>query len=83
MAFGHQFRNGTLVERACDQQNDVINHVAVSDEVQESGSVSYGMITHMLELRHQFFFQIVINLADLEWAGDVSQEITVVSALQM
>lgn len=71
------------MERACDQQNDVINHVAVSDEVQESGSVSYGMITHMLELRHQFFFQIVINLADLEWAGDVSQEITVVSALQM
>lgn len=32
-----QLGNGSLMQSSSDQQNDVVNHVAVCDEVQESG----------------------------------------------
>ena len=35
MAFGDQFGDGPLVERSRDQQDDVIDHIAVSDEIKE------------------------------------------------
>ncbi len=40
MTFGHEFRNRSLVQRSGDQENDVVDHVTVGNEVQERGQVA-------------------------------------------
>ena len=40
MAFRNEFGDGSLVQRSRDQEDDVVDHVTVSDEVQERGQVS-------------------------------------------
>ena len=52
----YELQNGPLVEGAGDEQDDVVDHVAVGDVVEEG-----GLVTHVLELRHQLLAQLVVN----------------------
>lgn len=61
MTLWNQFRNRTLMQRSSDQQNDIVDHVAVRDEIQEGGQRLDGMVTQMLEFDDQFFTQFIIN----------------------
>lgn len=83
MAFGDQLRNGTLVQRASDQQDNVVDHVAVRDEVQEVGQRLDGMVAHVLELDHQLLAQLVVDDGDGQRRRLVGQEAAIVRALQM
>ena len=40
MAFGDKLRDWPLVQSSCDEEDDVVDHVAVRDEVQEGGQVT-------------------------------------------
>ena len=40
MTFGNELRDWPLVKSPGDQENDVVDHVAVSDEIQEGGQVT-------------------------------------------
>ena len=71
MAFWYQLRNGSLVECSGNQQNDIVNHVTVGNVVKESGTITYRVITHMLELSDKFLFKIIVDLADLQWTRDI------------
>lgn len=83
MAFGYQLRNGTLVQRARDQQYDIIDHIAVRDKVQEVGQRLHRMVAHMLELDHQLLAQLVIDHGHRQRRRLVGQKAAVVRALQM
>lgn len=54
MAFWDQFRDWALMQCARNQQNNVVNHVAVCDKVQECGQWLDGMIAQVLEFDDQF-----------------------------
>ncbi len=83
VAFWHKLGDRPLVEGAGDQQNDVVNHVAVCDVVQERSQRSGGMVPHVLELGDELLFQLVVDDADLQRARDIGQEVPVVGALQV
>lgn len=83
MALGDQLADGALMQRAGDQQNDVVDHVAVRDEVEERGQRLDGMVAQMLELDHQLLAQLVVDDADGQRRRLVGQELAVVGALQM
>ena len=55
MALGDELGDRTLVESPGDEQDDVVNHVTVGDEVQESREWLDCVISHMLELNHELF----------------------------
>ena len=44
VALGHQLGDGPLVQCSGDQQDDVVDHVAVGDVVQERGQVTWMQI---------------------------------------
>ena len=52
VAFRHQLRDRPLMQRSRDQQDDVVYHVTVRDEVQKGGQLAAGVIAHVLELGH-------------------------------
>ena len=52
----YELQDGPLVEGTGDEQDDVVDHVAVGDVVEEG-----GLVTHVLELRHQLLAQLVVN----------------------
>lgn len=83
MAFGDQLADGALVQRAGDQQNDVVDHVAVRDEVEERRQRLDGMVAHVLELDDQLLAQLVVDDADGERRRLVGQELAIVGALQV
>lgn len=55
MALWDQLRDGSLMQCARDQQNDVVDHVAVRDKVQECGQRLDGMVAQVLEFDDQLF----------------------------
>lgn len=61
MAFRDQLRDWPLVQSASDQQDDVINHVAVSDEVQECGQWLNRVVPEVLEFNDELLAQLVID----------------------
>lgn len=83
MAFRDQFRNRTLMQRASDQQNDIVNHVTVRDEIQERGQRLDGMVTQMLEFNNQLLAQFIINHWHRQWRRFVGQKLTIIRSLQM
>lgn len=83
MALGNQFGNGTLMQCAGDQQNDVVDHVAVGDEVQKGGQWFDGMVAHMLEFDYQLFAKLIIDDGYRQWRRLVGKELAIVCALQM
>ena len=52
----YELQDGPLVEGTGDEQDDVVDHVAVGDVVEEG-----GLVAHVLELRHQLLAQLVVN----------------------
>ena len=67
MTFWDQFRNWTLMQSSGDQQNDVVDHVAVSDEVQECRQWLDGMVAQVLEFNDQFLTQFVVDDRNGQW----------------
>ena len=82
MTFTHQLGDWSLVERPCDQEDDVVDHVSVGDVVQEHGQRASGLVPHVLELRHQLLPQLLVNDGHLETAL-VGQKIAVVGGLEV
>lgn len=83
VAFWYQLRNGSLVQRARDQEHDVVDHVAVRDEVEEGGQGARGLVPHVLEFCHQFLPEAVIDLAHLQRTRNAGQKVAIIGALQM
>lgn len=83
VALGDELVDGALVERARDQQDDVVDHVAVRDEVQEGGQRLHGMIPQVLELNHELLAQLVVDGGHGQGRWLVGQELAVVGALQV
>lgn len=61
VALRDELGDGALVEGSGDQQDDVIDHVAVGDEVQESRQWLDCVISHVLELDHELLTQFVVD----------------------
>lgn len=83
VALGHQLRDGALVEGARDQQDDVVDHVAVGDEVEEGGEGASRVVAHVLELGDELLPQLVVDHRCLQRARHVGQEVAIVRALQV
>lgn len=83
MTFRDQFGNRALMQSTRNQQNDIVNHVAVRDEVQESRQWLDGMVAQMLEFNHQFFAKFIVNDGHRQWRWFIGQELTVISTLQV
>lgn len=83
MALWYQLGNGTLVQGAGNQQDDVVDHVTVRNVVEECAERLHGMIAHMLEFNDEFLAQLVIDDRHGQRAGLVGQKLTVVGGLQM
>lgn len=83
VAFGDQLGDGSLVERPGDQQDDVVNHVAVSDEVEEGRERLDGVISHVLELNHKLFAQLIVDDRHSQRRWLIGEELSVIRALQM
>lgn len=83
MAFGNELRDWALMEGARDQQDNIVDHVAVSDKVQEGGQRLYSVIPHVLEFNHQLLPQFIINHGHRERGGLIGQELTIISTLKM
>jgi len=83
VALGNQLGDGSLVQRAGDQQDDVVDHVAVGDEVQEVGQRLHSVVPHVLELDDQLFAQLVVDDGHRQGRGLVGQEAAIVGSLQM
>ena len=82
MTFTYQLGDWSLVERPCDQEDDVVNHVSVGDVVQEHGEGPGGLVPHVLELGHQLLPQLVLDDRHLETAL-VGEKVAVVGGLKM
>lgn len=80
MAFRNQFRDGSLMQCTSDQQNNVIDHVTVSDEIQKLRQRLDGVIAHMLKLHNQFLSQFVINDTDRQWRRFIGQKTAIICA---
>lgn len=83
VALGDELVDGALVERARDQQDDVVDHVAVRDKVQEGGQGLDGMIPQVLELNHELLAELVVDGGHRQRGRLVGQELAVVRALQV
>lgn len=68
---------------ARDQQNDIVNHVAVRDEVQECGQRFNGMITQMLEFDDEFLAQFIVDNWHRQRRRFVCQKLAIIRSLQM
>lgn len=61
MALGDELGDGTLVEGPGNQQDDVVDHVAVGDEVEEGRQWFDSVISHVLELNDELLAQLVVD----------------------
>ena len=82
MTFANQLRDGSLVQGSSDQEDNVVNHVAIGDVVQEHGQGPRGLVPHVLELCHQLLPQLLVNDGHLE-AALIGQEVAVVCGLEV
>lgn len=83
VALGDQLGDGTLMQGASNQQDDVVDHVAVGYEVEKGGQRLNGLVAHVLKFDDQLFTQPIVDSGDGERRGLIGQELTVVSALQV
>lgn len=83
VTLGDQLGNGALVQRARDQQNNIVDHVAVRDKVQKSRQGLNSLIAKVLELNHEFFTQLVIDGGNGKGRWFVCQKRAIICALQM
>ena len=65
MTFPDQLRYWSLVKGPGDEEDYVVDHVAVGDVVHELGQGPSGLVPHVLELRHQLLPQFVLHHGDL------------------
>lgn len=71
------------MQSSSNQQNDIIDHVAVGDEIQKSRQRFNGMISQVLEFDDQFFAQLIINDGHRQRRWLIGQKLTVIGSLQM
>jgi hypothetical protein len=83
MTFWYQFRYRPLVKCSSDQQYDVVNHVTVSDVIEERAEGFHGMVAHVLKFNNKLLAQLVIDDGHRQRTGFIGQELAVVRGLQM
>uniref|UniRef100_A0A8W7PC19 Uncharacterized protein n=1 Tax=Anopheles coluzzii TaxID=1518534 RepID=A0A8W7PC19_ANOCL len=83
VALRDELRDRALVQRARDQQDDVVDHVAVRDVVQEGGQRLDRMVAHVLELDHQLLAQLVVDHGHGQRGRFVREELPIVRTLQV
>lgn len=66
MTLGYQLGYRPLMEGSRNQENDVVDHVAISYKVQKLGQRLDGVIAHMLKFNDELFSELVVNDADSE-----------------
>ena len=66
-----------------DEQDDVIDHVAVCDVVQEFGHRLDALVANVLEFGHELLLELFINGGDGQRASLVGQEVAVVGGLEV
>lgn len=71
------------MECASDEQDDVVDHVAVGDEVEEGRQWLDSVISHMLELDDSLFAKFIVNHRDGERWRLVGEKLAIVGALQV
>ena len=70
------------MKSSSDEQHDVVDHVAVSNEVKEHSELSSALVPHVLKLSDEFLPQLVLYHGHLE-AALVVEKVAVVGGLQM
>ena len=70
MTLCDQLGDGPLVEGPRDEEDDVVDHVAVGDVVQEGGQSARGVVPHVLELGDELLAEFVVDDGDLQRGGD-------------
>ena len=65
----------------CDKEDNIINHVSISDIVQECSQRTAGMVAQVLELHHKLLADFLVDDADLQGAL-VGKEVSVVGRLK-
>lgn len=83
VALRDELRDRALMQRARDQQDDVVDHVAVRDVVQEGGQRLDRMVAHVLELDHQLLAQLVVDHGHGQRGRFVREELPIVRTLQV
>jgi len=73
----------TLVEGAGDEQNDIVNHVAVGDVVQEGGQGLDGVSPEVLELCHHLLCALFSNGGRGNRGWLVLEEVAIIRAGKM
>lgn len=66
-----------------NKQDYIVDHVTVSDKIQESGQRLHCLVTHMLKFNDQFLPQFVINCGHSKGRRFVGQKGAVVGALKV
>ena len=72
-----------VVENACDEKDNVVNHVTVCDVVEEGGQGLDSLVAQVLELADKSLFQFCVNGGHGKWAGLIGQEVAVLGCCQM
>ena len=70
------------MKSSSDEKHDVVDHVAVSNEVKEHSELSSALVPHVLKLSDEFLPQLVLYHGHLE-AALVVEKVAVVGGLQM
>ena len=70
------------MKSSCNKEHNVVDHIAVSDEVHEAGHGSSSMVAHVLELGDQLLPQFVVNHRNLK-AALIGQEVAIISGLEV
>lgn len=83
MTFGNQFWYWSLMQGSRYKQNDVINHVTVSDKVQECWQWFHSMVPHVNKFNDKFLSQFVINDRHCQGTWLISKETTIICPLEM
>jgi len=73
----------TLVESAGNEQNDIVDHVAVGDVVQEGGQGLDSVSPEVLELFHHLLCALFSNGRRGQRGGLVLEEVAIISAGKM
>lgn len=73
-----QLAQVALVEGACDDQDDVVDHVPVGDVIQERRERLHGVELHVLELVDHLVDALLLDDRGLQRPGLVLQEVAVV-----
>jgi len=82
MALADKLRNGPLMKSACDEEDNIVNHVAIGDIVQECCQVSSGVVPHVLKFYDKLLSQLLVNNGYLKSAL-IGKKVSIICGLKV